>query len=119
MMKGLNITCHFQPCHWLSDKRWTEKKLGPLAKYLFRWKELECVGIPFYFGSDAPIEPSSLIRTYQALVDANESGIPFVESDWKKYVQHPDDQWIKNCRCEIKNGLVHKTIFDDQTVRYS
>lgn len=119
MMKNLTVTCHFQPCHWLSDKKWTDKKLGPLAQYLFRWKELEDNQVRFFFGSDAPIEPSSLAITYRALLDASTSGIPLTTKDWTQYVQHPDQNWVKGCRTEIQNEKVTKTHFCECLVHHS
>lgn len=119
MMKGRDVVCHLQPCHWLTDKAWTDKKLGPLTKYLFRWRELEELGVPFTFGSDAPIEPSSLELNHRALMDASRYGIPLTQADWTKYVVHPDSEWVKGCECHLLDGSVVKTTFSFETVHVS
>ncbi len=68
MMKPLHITCHMQPCHWLSDHNWLDQVLPEnLMKNLFSWEALRKNKINFDFGSDAPIEPTSLLRNYEAL----------------------------------------------------
>ena len=41
LLKSLHITCHMQPCHWLSDRSWLDSVLDPsLITGLFQWNLL-------------------------------------------------------------------------------
>jgi predicted amidohydrolase YtcJ len=74
-LQSWNVTCHMQPSHWLSDKKFLADKLGPLMSSIFPWSQLVQAKIPIFWGSDSPIEPPSINRTLQALLDAKASGI--------------------------------------------
>ncbi|MGE4130804.1 MAG: amidohydrolase [Bdellovibrionales bacterium] len=95
-MVGLNITCHLQPSHWLSDRKWLENKIGDLIRDAFPWRKLQEAGIPFFFGSDAPIEPASVARCLQALSESAEAGIPRLLGDPTSHMIHPDRAWAPN-----------------------
>ncbi len=105
MMKPLHVHCHMQPCHWLSDKRWLKAKIGDLTSYLFQWELLRKNRIPVSFGSDSPIEPTSLIRNLAALKDSELHGIPKLNADFKLFHAHPDASWTHS-----------KTIFDGEKI---
>ncbi len=97
MMKPLHITCHMQPCHWLSDQTWLKKVLPTeLLKNSFSWEALRKNKIPMQFGSDSPIETASLIDTKKALLESSKSGWPALNDDWIKYHRHPDQGWTKS-----------------------
>ncbi len=100
-MTELDIICHIQPCHWLTDKAWTDQKLGNLTQHLFRWYDLEQNKIAFDFGSDSPIEPASIALNLKAIDDAEKYGI-------KKMIKPPTD-YMQN-----RNGWDQKgiTTFD-------
>lgn len=95
-MKDLEIECHLQPAHWLSDRRWLKSKIGDLAEFAFPWRRLQENDVLFDFGSDAPIEPASLARTFQALREASEGGIPRLLGGPAKYMGHRDHSWAPN-----------------------
>jgi predicted amidohydrolase YtcJ len=84
-MKSLHVTCHIQPCHWLSDNKWLEKKLTTLFRYAFPWEALRLAKIPFFFGSDAPIEPVNLFSNLRALEESQKYGIRKLGDDPLKY----------------------------------
>ena len=116
MMKPLHITCHMQPCHWLSDYSWLPTTLNSqMLTYLFQWEQLRKNKIPFFFGSDSPIERPSLADNYQALRKSAEFGIPSLNADWKIFHQHPDSKW---CPSEtlIENLQVKETKFKGRIV---
>lgn len=69
-MKSLHIRCHMQPCHWFSDSKWLDKKIGTLQEHAFPWQALEKMQIPFSFGSDAPIEPSDFLSNLKAVSES-------------------------------------------------
>lgn len=116
LMKNMDVVCHMQPCHWLTDKAWTDKKLGPLTQYLFRWRELEKQNIKFDFGSDSPIESSSIVENLRAIDDAAISGIPKTEKEGWHYMQHPDREWVNGCSCEIQSTRILSTIFQNRRI---
>ncbi len=116
MMKGKNILCHLQPSHWLSDKVWLETKLGDLARYAFRWKELEDNDVPFFFGTDSPIEAPSLMNTYKALLDAAASGIPMLKTDWQSYHSFPDVKWTPNTYTEFTDDQITQVFFEGRLI---
>lgn len=105
MMKPLHVRCHMQPCHWLSDKKWIRSKIGDLSKHLFQWELLRKNKIPISFGSDSPIEPTSLIRNFQALKDSAQHNIPRLGSDPLLFHAHPDSLWTKS-----------KTLFNEEKI---
>jgi len=111
MMKPLHVTCHLQPCHWLSDSSFLKESLSPkLYNYLFQWELLRKNKIPFFFGSDSPIERPSLADNIKALSDSAKAGIPALKSDWKIYHQHPDAGWVSS-HTEIEAGAVRQVYF--------
>jgi predicted amidohydrolase YtcJ len=111
LLENTNVTIHMQPCHWLSDKKWASAKLGPMSKYLFRWSDLENREIPFYFGSDSPIEHSSLFDNIRALGDALDSGISSIKSSVVMKQSHPDQAWTPQTFTEIEDGKVTRVEF--------
>lgn len=127
MMKPLHIICHMQPCHWLSDKSWLKQTISEdCVKNLFQWELLRKNKIPFYFGSDSPIEPPSLSNTQRALSESVEWGVPKLDDDWKKYCSHPgyssgnsikkyspnDLKSNNDCYTEIEDGDVNQVYFN-------
>lgn len=96
IMRPLNVTCHLQPAHWLSDRLWLEKKIGDLCAHAFPWRRLQEAEIPFFFGSDAPIEPISIPRMFRALRESAESGVPRLLGQATTYMSHADTAWAPN-----------------------
>ncbi len=97
LSKYKNIICHLQPCHFLSDKYWLKDKLPKESiKDLFLWKKLEDQKQLFYFGSDSPVEESSLFLNKKALTEAEKWGIANINKHWIYYHTHPDKEWTKN-----------------------
>lgn len=113
-MKPLHITCHMQPCHWLSDHNWLDQVLAPATlKNTFQWEALRKNKIPFYFGSDSPIEPTSLIRNYQALQDSAKAGWPKLNDNWMNCHSHPDKTWT-NSFTEFTEEKIHQVYFQGE-----
>lgn len=113
--KNYKVQIHFQPSHFLSDQIWLRKKINKLADKAFRWQEVERQNIPFYFGSDSPIEKPSLGLTLKALKQAEAFGIPNVEKMWSLYHQHPDPSWGPGCYTIFKKDEI-ETFFDNQKI---
>ncbi len=91
LMKPLHVTCHMQPCHWLSDSPWLKNVLSQnLISQLFQWNLLQKNKIPFFFGSDTPIETPSLFNNIKALEKSAQEGIPALNGSWVNYHSHPD-----------------------------
>lgn len=118
MMKGRSVVCHFQPCHWLSDRRWMEKKIGDLQRYAFRWRSLEEAGIPFHFGSDSPIEPSSPSLNLHAVGEAALLNIPQLLKPFSHYQSHPTGEtWTPNTFSRFEDGRVSQLVFLGQRLQ--
>lgn len=98
LMKGLDLICHLQPSHFLSDREWLYEKVGKLYSKSFPWARLAQAGIPFYFGSDSPIMEPSIKSTYESLTLAAKDGIPLPPSPFYHYHIHPDVNWGSMCR---------------------
>jgi hypothetical protein len=97
MMRGLDIRCHMQPSHFLTDRKWLRHKLGELYSFVFPWKNLEESGINFSFGSDSPIEKPNLSLTSKGIEESSKEGIPRpLKSIWSAH-SHPDNSWGKDC----------------------
>jgi predicted amidohydrolase YtcJ len=95
-MKDLPVKVHIQPSHWLSDQKWLKEKIGDLIEHAFPWRRLQEANVEFDFGSDAPIEPASLSRTFQAIRQSAERGIPRLLGHPEKYMSHSDLAWAPN-----------------------
>jgi len=117
LMKDLDVVCHIQPSHFLTDKEWLKKRLGSRIKDCFPWKRLEKAGVPFYFGSDTPIEPPDLKLTLQGLKSASDFGIPSMQMDWTFPHSHPDTHWGSKCWTEIsRDAEIIKVVVDGEPI---
>ncbi len=106
LMKPLHVTCHMQPCHWLSDHKWLKTILPEsLIKNSFRWESLRKNKINLQLGSDSPIEPTSLIQSYQALQQSAKLGWAEPLKDWTHFHSHPDKKWIPSVTCFTENKI--------------
>lgn len=114
-MKGLHVTCHLQPCHWLTDRRWLKEKLGGLAENAFPWEALRRARIPFFFGSDSPIEPPSLFDNLRALRESAGEGIKALQADPLSYHVHPGGSRVEG-ETVIENDRVVEVRLDGKTV---
>lgn len=114
LLKGQNIVCHIQPCHWHTDKQWLKQKLGDLYQFVFPWRALQEAGIEFYFGSDSPIEKPSIKANLLACEDSVEHGINKLLGSALKYHQHPDNSWAPNSFTHWADGQVTQVVFRGQ-----
>ncbi len=97
-MANLPISCHMQPIHYLGDILWLPNKLSDrLLSAIFPWAALEECGLPVFFGSDSPIEKSSLIKSHQSYNQSVVNGIPAMQNSFLYYHSHPDLQWVPDC----------------------
>lgn len=115
-MKTINCVAYMQPCHWLSDSAWLKEKIGSLAQYAFPWRALQENEIPFFFGSDSPIEPVSLQRNEDAILQSAQKGIPKLLGDMATYHSHPDRGWPANCYSTFANGQVKEVVFNGEHI---
>ena len=115
-MKPLHVVCHMQPCHWLSDKVWLKDRLGPLYNYTFPWESLSRAGIPLQFGSDSPIEKSSLVNNLEALKLSKSSGIKNLSVDpLSLHCYQSADQLSSESHFDSEYN-VKKVIFNKKTI---
>lgn len=112
----LNATCHMQPCHWLSDRRWLKDKLGSLYRYAFPWQKLRQNNISIQWGSDSPIERPNVFDTIQALEESPKAGIPAFGGNYLSNYCHPRKDWGSNCHSVFENGRVTSVIFDGKEI---
>ncbi len=110
-MKGLEIYCHMQPAHWLSDRKWLKNKIGALHDSAFQWRRLQEAEVPFDFGSDAPIEPASIGRMLQALRESAEEGVPRLLGQPSTYMGHRDLSWAPNSFTMIEEEVPSQVVF--------
>lgn len=97
MMKPLHITCHLQAVHWLNDHKWLAENISEsLLKKSFPWSALEKNKIAFDFGSDSPIEPSSLDLSYAAYQQSQKLGWLGFTLPWYSKHTHPDINWTSS-----------------------
>ncbi len=113
LMKSLQVICHMQPCHWLTDRRWLKEKLGDaLYPCAFPWKALSDAGICLQWGSDSPIESSSILNTWKALRESPNEGIAAYPKDWKIPQSHRDLEWGAHCISTFQDGQLKHFMFD-------
>ena len=116
MMKPLHITCHMQPCHWLSDHSWLKKVIPTdLLKHSFPWESLRKNKIELQFGSDSPIETPSLIHNKLALKESALLDWPELSADWKQFHSHPDKSWIPS-HTEFNDEEIIQVYFNGEAV---
>ena len=116
MMKPLHITCHMQPCHWLSDQSWLKNAIpADLIKQSFPWESLRRNKIDLQLGSDSPIETPSLIRNSQALKESALLGWPELSVDWKQFHSHPDRTWVPS-HTEFSDEEIIQVYFNGEAV---
>lgn len=116
MMKPLHVVCHMQPGHWLSDKSWLKQTISKSTQArLFSWERLRKNKIELHFGSDSPIEKTSLLRNFQALKDAAENEIPALSEDPFLFHTHPDPSWT-SAQTIFNDEKIIKVDFDGRTV---
>ncbi len=116
LMKPLHIVCHLQPCHWLSDKLWLKKRLGYLYEFVFPWESLRKAGIPIQFGSDSPIEKSSLSQNLKALKESSQAGIRSLNADPLLYYTCSSPQALNGETHFKEDFQVEKVIFNGKVV---
>ncbi len=116
LCKQLQVTCHLQPCHWLTDQKWLKQKVNNLYQYAFQWRKLEESGIQFYFGSDSPIESASLKNNIQAMEQASKTGIQATLKPCFYYHTHPDDQFAPDSYTIWQDGLVQEVVFKGEAL---
>ena len=110
-LRGKPVRLHVQPCHWLSDRKWLQQKLGPLAESAFQWRKAVDLDLALSWGSDSPIERPSLSDNYRALVESV-SQIPAYQGPWWKPHEHPDSHWGPECFTILQGVEVAEVIFD-------
>lgn len=109
-LQSWNVTCHMQPSHWLSDKKFLAAKLGTLISSVFPWNKLVQAKIPIFWGSDSPIEPPSINRTLQALQDAKVCGISDPYSHLS--AESPNSSTIKSRSASESNFMKNHLLTD-------
>lgn len=116
LMKSLHVTCHMQPCHWLSDQTWLKTTLSTTTySQLFQWERLRKNRISLQFGSDSPIEPTSLLRNLRALQDSANQGIPALSDSALPFHAHPDQKWTTS-KTMFNSEKIKLVVFDGRTV---
>lgn len=115
LMKPLHVTCHMQPCHWLSDKAWLSETIdSETLKNVFPWARLLKNKIQVQFGSDSPIETTSIIRNISAVEDIYKSiSIERPPVNLASLHSHPDVNWTKSHTILSSKGIV-QVQFDGQ-----
>ncbi|MBX7232009.1 MAG: amidohydrolase family protein [Bdellovibrionales bacterium] len=112
LMKGLDIHCHLQPCHWLSDHKWLNQKINLNKICFFPWRNLQNLNLPFSFGSDSPIESPSVGQNLLALEQSSHAGVKSLLGDPLIYHSHPDVSWVPNCYTHFADGVPTEVVFD-------
>lgn len=115
MMKPLHVRCHMQPCHWLSDKKWLQHKLGELYANVFPWEALRLAKIPISFGCDSPVEPPSFLRNKLALEESVSAGIKMFGGDLATVHSHPDPTFADSYTL-IEDGQIREIYFAGQQI---
>jgi len=114
LMKEFETICHMQPCHWLTDRRWLKERLGSLYAYAFPWRALQDSGIRIQWGSDSPIEESSVANNWKALMESSAEGIPALRGPLLDYHSHRDANWGSECHSVFEDGKLKEFVFDGQ-----
>jgi predicted amidohydrolase YtcJ len=116
-IKQVGATCYLQPSQWLSDHQWLEKKLGSRVQQTFAWNLLETEKVPFFFGTDSPIEPADNLLNIKAVKEAAQKGWAPTILPAAHYLSHPDPHFFGQSFSEWdENNNLVKLVFDQQEV---
>ena len=110
-IRGRDVICHIQPCHWHTDKAWLKQKLGDLYEHVFPWARLEEAKVRFHFGSDSPIEKPDLFSNMTAVVESGLNGIRPLAGHPHLYQQHWDIEWTPDTYTSFEAGEVAEVMF--------
>lgn len=113
-MKSLHIRCHMQPCHWWGDQKWLKERVGTLFNYAFPWESLRKAQIQLSFGSDAPIEATSLFSNLKALDDSAEKGIRKLAASPLQFHLYPAQDAVSGWT-KIVDDKIHSIGLGDKT----
>ncbi len=116
IMKNLDVTCHLQPCHWLTDQRWLKEKIPSLYQHVFPWAALQNANVKFQWGSDSPIEEASIFNNWRALTESPKQGIPPMQGNLLLPHTHQEEAWGPDCLSSFKDGALSKFIFDGRQI---
>lgn len=116
LMKPLHIRCHMQPCHWLSDRKWLQSKLGHLYEYVFPWEALRLAKIPLSFGCDSPVEPPSFLRNLEALELSPQERIRAYKGDLTTDHGHPSASFAADSYSVFKDRILQEVVFNGKTI---
>jgi len=116
LLQKMNSVVHMQPCHWLSDHRWLQDKVGSLVQYAFPWRMLAENKIPLFWGSDTPIERPSVADNLKALRESSLQGIAQYPFDVLLPHSYPDSCWGGECLTQYEGDQVTSVIFDGKTL---
>lgn len=116
-LKSLHVRCHLQPCHWWGDQKWLKKKVGDLFCYAFPWESLRRAQVPFSFGSDSPIEPSSLFSNLKALEDSSLNGIKKLGANPLVFHTYPHQDSVQ-AWTKIVDGQIHSINVGDKSQQF-
>lgn len=116
LMENLDITCHLQPCHWLTDQRWLREKIPSLYQHVFPWAALQNAQVKVQWGSDSPIEEASIFNNWRALTESPNQGIPPFQGDLLLPHTHLEENWGPHCVSSFKDGVFSKLIFDGRQI---
>ncbi len=116
IIKSFPVTIHMQPCHWLMDRIWLEEKLGALSSFSFSWHAIEEANIEFYWGSDSPIEPPSVVNNYRAYIESQNEGRKSLKGCFWSHHQHSDRNWVPETFTEFQENQVSRLVFNGETI---
>lgn len=115
MMKPLHVRVHMQPCHWLSDRKWLQDKIGDLMKDAFPWRALEAANIPVSYGCDSPVEPTSFLKNLEALTLSAKERIRPTKGTIADFHSHPDKGFADSYTV-FEDNILKEIVFEGQSL---
>jgi hypothetical protein len=93
---AVDVVASMQPCHLLTDARWTDSRLGAgRSVEVHAWNSLEKHGVRLAFGTDYPVEPISPLRGLYACVTRElPEGGP--AGGWRAQEKLPIEDCVRN-----------------------
>jgi hypothetical protein len=93
---ALDVIASMQPCHLLTDARWTDARLGVGRSVdVHAWNSMKKHGVRLAFGTDYPVEPISPLRGLYACVTRElPEGGP--AGGWRPQEKLPIEDCIRN-----------------------
>lgn len=111
-LKGLHVSVHMQPSHLIDDWKILQEVNEDQDLVVFPAENLRKLGIPLYFGSDAPVVSADFKNTQKGISMYSQKITKF-SGEWLKHHSHPS-KFSPSSRCVLDEDLNVKELWFEE-----